>query len=152
MEKDARPEARAAQLREVIEEHNRRYYEEAAPTISDQEYDALMRELVEIEQAHPELATEDSPTRRVGGKALEEFAHVTHRTPMLSLDNTYSEEEVGEWFKRLEKHLPGEEIVVRDEAEIGGGKRAEAELAAGGVEQRPLGLRTAAFDAEDQRG
>src|SRR5438067_7233457 len=86
--------ARAQRLRREIEEHNRRYYEEAAPTISDQEYDALYRELADIETAHPELATPDSPTQRVGGKPLEHFAQVRHRTPMLSLDNTYSETEV----------------------------------------------------------
>jgi DNA ligase (NAD+) len=114
------PQARAAQLRRVIEEHNRQYFEEAAPTISDQEYDALLRELRELEEKHPELRTPDSPTQRVGGKALDEFAHVTHRTPMLSLDNTYSEEEVGEWYRRLEKHLPGEEIELIVEPKVDG--------------------------------
>lgn len=117
---DPSPEARAAQLRQVIAEHNRRYYEEAAPTISDREYDALLRELVDLETQHPELRTPDSPTQRVGGKPLEEFAHVTHRTPMLSLDNTYSEAEVGEWFRRLEKHLPGEEIELVVEPKVDG--------------------------------
>jgi DNA ligase (NAD+) len=114
------PKARAAELRRIIAEHNRRYYEEAAPSISDQEYDALLRELVEIEEKHPELRTPDSPTQHVGGKPLDEFAHVTHRTPMLSLDNTYSEEEVGEWFQRLAKHLPGEEIELVIEPKVDG--------------------------------
>jgi DNA ligase (NAD+) len=117
---DSSPQARVAQLRQIIGEHNRRYYEDAAPTISDQEFDALLRELAEIEERHPELRTADSPTQHVGGKPLEEFAHVTHRTPMLSLDNTYSEEEVGEWFRRLEKHLPGEEIELIVEPKVDG--------------------------------
>src|SRR5438105_13570737 len=112
--------ARAAQLRREIEEHNRRYYEEAAPTISDQEYDALYRELVEIETAHPELLTPDSPTQRVGGKPLEHFAQVTHRTPMLSLDNTYAEEEVVTWFQRVQKLLPNEKIPVVIEPKVDG--------------------------------
>jgi DNA ligase (NAD+) len=114
------PQARAAQLRQVIAEHNRRYYEQAAPTISDQEYDALLRELVDLEEAHPDLRTPDSPTQRVGEKPLEEFAHVTHRTPMLSLDNTYSEAEVAEWFHRLVKHLPGEHIELVVEPKVDG--------------------------------
>jgi DNA ligase (NAD+) len=117
---DPSPKARAARLREIIAEANRLYYEEAAPTISDQEYDALLRELVDLETQHPELRTPDSPTQHVGGKPLDEFAHVTHRTPMLSLDNTYSEEEVGEWFHRLEKHLPGEEIELIVEPKVDG--------------------------------
>jgi DNA ligase (NAD+) len=114
------PETRAAHLREIITEHNRAYYEEAAPTISDQEYDALLRELADLEEQHPELRTPDSPTQRVGGKPLDAFAHVNHRTPMLSLDNTYSEEEVGEWFRRLVKHLPGEEIELIVEPKVDG--------------------------------
>jgi DNA ligase (NAD+) len=114
------PQERAAQLRQIIEEANERYYQEAAPTLTDQEYDALYRELADLEEKHPELRTADSPTQWVGGKPLEEFAQVTHRTPMLSLDNTYSEEEVGEWFRRLEKHLPGEEIELVIEPKVDG--------------------------------
>ncbi|HEX4084895.1 MAG TPA: NAD-dependent DNA ligase LigA [Chthoniobacteraceae bacterium] len=114
------PQKRAAELRSLLEEHNRRYYEKAAPTISDQEYDKLHRELVDIETAHPELLTPDSPTQRVGGKPLEEFAQVTHRTPMFSLDNTYSEEEVGEWHRRLVKLLPNEEIELAVEPKVDG--------------------------------
>jgi len=120
MEPALSAKARAAQLRQLIEEHNRRYYEEAAPTISDQEYDALYRELAELEERHPELRTPDSPTQHVGGKPLDQFAQVTHRTPMLSLDNTYSEAEVGEWFRRLEKHLPGGEIELVIEPKVDG--------------------------------
>src|SRR5579862_1475189 len=98
MSKPSKPspeiEQRVAELRRELEEHNRRYYEEAAPTISDQEYDRLYRELEDLEAEFPELESPDSPTRRVGGRPLKEFAQIRHRSPMLSLDNTYSEEEV----------------------------------------------------------
>ena len=117
---ESTPKNRAAELRRLLEEANRNYYQNAAPTISDQEFDALMRELVDLEAQYPELQTPDSPTLSVGGKPLEEFAHVTHRTPMLSLDNTYSEEEVGEWYARLVKHLPNEEIELIVEPKVDG--------------------------------
>ncbi len=112
--------ARVAALRREIEEHNRRYYQEAAPTISDQEYDRLYRELQDLEKQFPELATPDSPTRRVGGAPLEEFAQIRHRAPMLSLDNTYSEEEVAAFFLRLEKLLPGQKIETVIEPKVDG--------------------------------
>jgi len=111
---------RVAALRHEIEEHNRRYHEEAAPTISDQEYDKLYKELSDLEEQHPELQTEDSPTRKVGGKPLDAFSQITHRTPMQSLDNTYSEEEVGEFYQRVQKLLPGEDIPVIIEPKIDG--------------------------------
>lgn len=82
------PALRAATLRREIERHNRLYYVLAAPEISDREYDALYRELETLEARHPELATPDSPTRRVGGEPLEAFAPVPHAVPMLSLANT----------------------------------------------------------------
>ena len=94
---------RVQELREQIERHNRLYYEHAAPEISDYEFDALLRELAALEKAHPELASEDSPTRRVGGKPLEEFAAATHIVPMQSLDNTYSPEELREFVARIRK-------------------------------------------------
>src|SRR5207302_5011013 len=93
--------ARIETLRRDITEHNRRYYEEAAPTISDREYDRLYKELVDLETEFPELVTLDSPTQRVGGKPLQAFAQIQHRVPMLSLDNTYSEEEVANFYKRI---------------------------------------------------
>jgi DNA ligase (NAD+) len=111
---------RVAELRQEIEEHNRRYYQEAAPTISDREYDRLYRELVELEERFPELASPDSPTQRVGGKPLEAFAQVAHRVPMLSLDNTYSESEVAEFRRRMERHLPNEKIPVVVEPKVDG--------------------------------
>jgi DNA ligase (NAD+) len=94
---------RVRELRAQIERHNRLYYEHAEPEISDREFDALLRELADLENAHPELASEDSPTRRVGGKPLEEFASATHIVPMQSLDNTYSPEELREFVTRVRK-------------------------------------------------
>ena len=114
------PAKRVAELRREIEGHNRRYYEEAAPTISDREYDALYRELSDLEQKFPELASPDSPTQRVGGKPLKAFAQITHRVPMLSLDNTYSEEELGDFYKRLERLLPNKKIPVVIEPKVDG--------------------------------
>ena len=120
----AEPEGSAAKriaaLRAEIEEHNRRYYEEAAPTISDRDYDRLYRELVELEERYPQLITPDSPTRRVGGEPLKAFSQITHRAPMLSLDNTYSEEEVGAFYRRMEKLLPNEKVPVVVEPKVDG--------------------------------
>jgi DNA ligase (NAD+) len=98
------------ELKAQIREHDRRYWLEAAPQISDQEYDRLYRELKDLEEEHPQLVTPDSPTQRVSGAPLEEFTQITHRTPMLSLDNTYSEAEVVEFFRRMIRLLPGETI------------------------------------------
>ncbi len=114
------PAVRAAKLRVELETHNQLYYEDAAPRISDAEYDALLRELQDIETAHPELCTPDSPTRRVGGRPLEGFVSVTHRTPMLSLENTYNEGDVTDFFRRIAKLLPGEELEVFIEPKVDG--------------------------------
>src|SRR6185503_3042843 len=103
---------RISELRAEIAKHNRRYYEEAAPTISDREYDALYRELIDLEKQFPKLATPDSPTQQIGDKPLKAFAQITHRVPMLSLDNTYSEEEVTDFYRRLERLLPNKKIPV----------------------------------------
>ena len=111
---------RIAQLRREIELHNRLYYEEAAPRISDQEYDRLYRELVNLEQEFPDLASPDSPTQKVGSAPLKAFAQITHRTPMLSLDNTYSEVEVADFYRRLQKLLPNESIPVVIEPKVDG--------------------------------
>ncbi|HEY2800687.1 MAG TPA: NAD-dependent DNA ligase LigA [Chthoniobacterales bacterium] len=109
-----------AALRSEIEEHNRRYYEEDAPVILDRDYDQLYRELLDLEARYPALATPDSPTRRVGGRPLKAFRQVTHRAPMLSLDNTYSEEEVGAFYRRIERLLPNEKIPVMVEPKVDG--------------------------------
>ena len=111
---------RIERLRRNITEHNRRYYEEAAPTISDREYDELYRELAELEKKHPQFAREDSPTQRVGGQPLKQFAQVTHRVPMLSLDNTYSVEELTEFYARITRLLPHEKIPVLIEPKVDG--------------------------------
>jgi DNA ligase (NAD+) len=113
-------EKRIAHLRAELEEHNRRYYEEAAPTIEDREYDALYRELADLEKKFPDLVSPDSPTQRVGGAPLKAFAPVTHCAPMLSLDNTYSEEEVGDFYRRLQRLLPNEKIPVVIEPKVDG--------------------------------
>src|SRR5437762_1573468 len=112
--------ARIETLRRDITEHNRRYYEEAAPTISDREYDRLYKELVDLETQFPELVTPDSPTQHVGGKPLQAFAQIQHRVPMLSLDNTYSEEEVVNFYKRITRLLPEEKIPVVIEPKVDG--------------------------------
>src|SRR5438874_2642449 len=111
---------RIAQLRREVEEHNRRYHEEAAPTISDREYDELYSELVDLETRFPQLLTPDSPTQRVGGKPLEAFAQIAHRIPMISLDNTYSEEEVANFYARVTRLLPNENIPVVIEPKVDG--------------------------------
>ncbi|PYI91403.1 MAG: DNA ligase (NAD(+)) LigA [Verrucomicrobia bacterium] len=111
---------RVTLLRSKIEEHNRRYYAEAAPTISDREYDALYRELGDLEKRFPKLAVADSPTQRVGGTPLKAFGQITHRVPMLSLDNTYSEEEVKDFYRRMERLLPNKKIPVVIEPKVDG--------------------------------
>jgi DNA ligase (NAD+) len=111
---------RIAALRTEIEEHNRRYYEEAAPTISDREYDRLYRDLLDLEDRFPQLITPESPTRRVGGGPLKAFSQITHRVAMLSLDNTYSEEEVAAFYRRIEKLLPNEKIPFVIEPKVDG--------------------------------
>jgi DNA ligase (NAD+) len=120
----AKDEAQAAkrieQLRREIKEHDRHYYEEAAPTISDREYDRLYKELVDLEARFPDLVTSDSPTQGVGGKPLQAFAQIQHRVPMLSLDNTYSENEVADFYKRITRLLPGEKIPVVIEPKVDG--------------------------------
>jgi DNA ligase (NAD+) len=111
---------RVAQLRKEIQEHNRLYYEEAAPTISDREYDRLYEELAGLESRFPGLASPDSPTQQVGGAPLKAFAQIRHRLPMLSLDNTYSEEELATFYARLTRLLPDEQIPVVIEPKVDG--------------------------------
>ena len=96
---------RAAELREQLERHSYLYYVLDRPEISDAEYDALFRELQELEERHPELSTPDSPTRRVGGEVLREFAQVRHRTPMLSLANARNDDELLAWEQRNRRLL-----------------------------------------------
>jgi DNA ligase (NAD+) len=107
-------------LREEVRKHDRLYYDEAAPIITDREYDRLYKELVDLETQFPDLVTSDSPTQRVGGKALEAFAQIQHLTPMLSLDNTYSEQEVANFYKRITRLLPDDRIPVVIEPKVDG--------------------------------
>ena len=94
-------ETQAAQLRVVLNEHNYHYYVLDAPTITDFEYDHMLRELEELEAAHPELVTPDSPTQRVGGKALESFQEVVHRVPLQSLQDVFSPDELLDFDRRV---------------------------------------------------
>lgn len=111
---------RAIRLREQLEHHNRLYYQEANPEISDQEYDRMMEELMELEQAHPELATADSPTQRVGGAPIEGFEKVVHSVPMLSIDNTYDAGAVREFDRRVREGLEGGEYSYVLEPKVDG--------------------------------
>ena len=99
-----------ARLREEIRRHDYKYYVEAAPEISDREYDRLIGRLKELEAAHPELVTADSPTQRIGDQPVEGLRQVAHRVPMLSIDNTYSIEELKSYGQRTSKLLDGEPI------------------------------------------
>ncbi len=119
--------ARIAELRKELERHNRLYYEDAAPEISDADYDKLYRELEQLEAAHPEFASPDSPTRRVGGAPLESFQQVRHLVPMLSIDDVFElkdaevpEAELIDFYKRLQKNLGRENIAVTVEPKIDG--------------------------------
>src|SRR5213078_3184157 len=113
-------EKNIAQLREEIRKHDRLYYQDAAPIISAREYDRLYKQLVDLETQFPDLLTPDSPTQHVGGKPLEAFAQIQHRAPMLSLDNTYSEQEVVNFYKRITRLLPAERIPVVIEPKVDG--------------------------------
>ena len=102
------PARRAAFLRAEIQRHEHLYHVVGQPELADREFDRLMAELVALEAASPELATADSPTRRVGGEPLTGFASVRHDPPMMSLDNSYDLEELREWAARLERLAPAE--------------------------------------------
>ncbi len=114
------PKARVRELRELIRYHDERYYTDADPEITDPEYDALLHELLELETAHPELVTPDSPTQRVSGEPTDGFATVKHSEPMLSLDNTYSADELGEFDSRIGKLLPDEAVEYVVELKLDG--------------------------------
>ncbi|MGV3754173.1 MAG: NAD-dependent DNA ligase LigA, partial [Verrucomicrobiota bacterium] len=101
---------RHTQLAEELRQHDHAYYVLAKPSIADRDYDKLYRELLDLEQTHPELVTADSPSQRVGGHVASSFAQVKHAQPMLSLDNTYSQEEVRDFVARVQKLLPNEKL------------------------------------------
>jgi DNA ligase (NAD+) len=113
-------EARAAELRRQLEEHNYRYYVLDQPSIPDAEFDRLFRELQALEEKHPALRTPDSPTQRVGGAPLEEFPPVRHRIPMLSLNNCFSEEELADFDRRVREGLGREPVAYAAEPKIDG--------------------------------
>src|SRR6266850_2469663 len=111
---------RISELREQIHHHDYLYYTEARPEISDAEYDALMRELRELEAAFPDLVTPDSPTQRVAGQSVDAFRPVAHRAAMLSLDNATSPDDLREFEARLGRTLPGTRLAYVCEAKIDG--------------------------------
>ena len=106
----AQAQARHTKLVEEIRRHDHAYYVEARSLISDFDYDRLYRELLELEKQFPELATPDSPSHRVGGKPLSEFKPSQHLVPMMSLDNTYSQDEVRQFVERVQKIVPKETL------------------------------------------
>lgn len=105
-------QGRINELREIINHHNHKYYVEDMPEISDYEYDMLMRELRELESAHPEYVTPDSPTQRVGGKPAEGFEKVYHYNPMLSLNDVFSKGELHEFDRRVREAVGDAEYIV----------------------------------------
>jgi DNA ligase (NAD+) len=111
---------KAAKLREQIERHDRLYYIDNQPEISDFEYDRLMQSLIKIEGSFPDLVTPDSPTRRVGGAPVEGFATIKHTVPMMSLGNTYSRKELKEFAERVQRFLKGESSRYVAELKIDG--------------------------------
>lgn len=134
--RNSAPEKRITELTAQLEHHNRLYYQDAAPEVSDAEYDTLMNELKRLEKEHPHLARPDSPTQRVGGAPLEDFQQVAHLAPMLSIEDihelkpeeleeiadptTTSAENLRHWYTRLEKNLGQTNIPVTIEPKIDG--------------------------------
>jgi DNA ligase (NAD+) len=115
-----RTAARMAELRQKLEYHNYLYHVQDAPEISDAEYDRMFRELLELERAHPELASPDSPTQRIGGEPLGRFEKVPHHAPMLSLANAFSETELLAFNKRIGNLLDRTDIAYVTEMKIDG--------------------------------
>jgi DNA ligase (NAD+) len=121
-------EQQIAELRDEIREHDRRYYVENAPTISDREYDKRLALLKELEAAHPEHVTPDSPTQRVGGEPIEGFRTVAHARPMFSIDNTYDAADLRKWASRAYEATDDKLLAINAELEAArkGGSKAEA--------------------------
>ena len=111
---------RIEELRQQIRYHEKKYYVDNEPQISDYEFDCLVKELEQLESLYPDLITPDSPTQRVGEQPVEGFPSVVHSIPMLSLDNCYNQEEFLEFVQRIEKLLPGEKIEFVTELKIDG--------------------------------
>jgi len=115
-----RPEVQIARLRDEIRRHDRKYYVEAAPEISDRDYDRLIDRLKELERLHPELISPDSPTQRIGDQPVDGLTPVEHRVPMLSIDNTYTIEDLRKYGERVAKLLPDEPVEWVVELKIDG--------------------------------
>src|SRR5262245_8071456 len=113
-------EQEIADLRRQILEHDYRYYVLSEPTVSDVEYDALMRRLRELETEHPDLITPESPTQRVSGQVAEGFEEYRHSRPMLSLDNSYSIDDLREWARRCDRLAEGHKFDYVAELKIDG--------------------------------
>jgi DNA ligase (NAD+) len=111
---------RIDQLRNQIEDHNYKYYVLADPKVSDYEYDKLIQELIDLENTNPELITPNSPTQRVGGEPAKEFPSVNHERPMLSLSNTYNENELNDFNKRVQSIIPDETVEYVAELKLDG--------------------------------
>jgi DNA ligase (NAD+) len=111
---------RILQLRKELHEHNYKYYVLNSPTISDQDFDFLMHELQNLEKKHPEMADADSPTQRVGSDLNTQFRQVEHRYPMLSLANTYNENDVANWYDSVKRGLEGEDFDICCEMKFDG--------------------------------
>ena len=103
---------RILQLRQELQEHNYKYYVLNQPSISDQDFDMMMHELQDLEARHPEMADPNSPTQRVGSDISTEFKQVTHKYPMLSLANTYNEQDVADFYDSVRKGLGGEDFEI----------------------------------------
>ncbi len=103
---------RITYLRQQLHEHNYKYYVLNSPSISDRQFDMLMHELQDLEARHPEMADPNSPTQRVGSDLNEKFQQVEHKYPMLSLSNTYNEQDVAEWYESVRKGLEGEDFEI----------------------------------------
>ena len=116
----AQAKARHAELAEEIRRHDHAYYVEARPAISDREYDKLYHELLDLERQFPDLATSDSPSQRVGGQPLSAFQPSAHLAPLMSLDNTYSQEEVRQFVERVQKLVPDERLEWLVEPKVDG--------------------------------
>ena len=114
------PEKRIAELRDILQDHNYRYYVLDNPVISDGEYDNLLRELEELENKNPSLITADSPTRRVGAEPVSEFGTIQHRKPMLSLANAMNQDELAGFDERMQKGLEKNSITYIAEPKLDG--------------------------------
>ena len=105
-------ESRMKELINILNEANHNYYVLDNPTITDQEYDKYLRELINLEEKYPELKQPSSPTSRVGGEVIDEFQKVVHEVPMMSLSNVFNEEEIIAFDERVKKEIPNPEYIV----------------------------------------